>query len=462
MLFAIVMTVRLIIYRMLIIGLLLFSPACGYERGFDSRRVSQEPQPKNVIIFIADGGGFNHYKSADYYNCGQSPCENYEFFPVRLAMSTYPDGGSYDVNLAWADFDYVNNGYTDSAAAATAMATGVKSYNAAIGVDVNSNALLNLVERAEQLGKSTGVVTSVPFSHATPACFVAHNPARDDYQGIASQMIYNSPVDVVMGCGNPDYDSDGNLTDAGNYQYVDSSAWADLKAGTAGGDADDDGIADHWKFVQARVEFQSLMTGETPKRVFGVPQVFDTLQQKRSGESVLPYETSFTQTVPTLEEMTLAALNILDDDANGFLIMIEGGAVDWAAHANQSGRLIEEMNDFNRSVNAAVEWVHKNSNWGETLVIITADHETGYLTGPGSGPTDNGPVWNTIVNNGDSNLPEMEWHSGTHTNSLVPFFAKGSGAEQFRKTLKGKDTVRGPYIDNTDIAKTIFALWNTR
>ena len=157
--------------------------------------------------------------------------------------------------------------------------------------------------------------------------------------------------------------------------------------------------------------------------------------------------------------MTLAALNVLDDEPNGFFIMIEGGAVDWAAHSNQSGRVIEEMNDFDRSVDAVIDWVQKNSNWGETLVIITADHETGYLTGPGSGQTDNGPIWNPISNNGDSNLPGMEWHSGTHTNSLVPFFAKGRGAEQFRKTLDGKDPVRGEYIDNTDIANVIFDLW---
>ncbi len=83
--------------------------------------------------------------------------------------------------------------------------------------------------------------------------------------------------------------------------------------------------------------------------------------------------------------MTKAALNVLDDDPNGFFIMIEGGAVDWAAHANQSGRLIEEMNDFNKSIEAVIRWIDTNSNWNETLVIITADHETGHLTGPGSG-----------------------------------------------------------------------------
>ncbi len=461
---------RLIIYRMLIVGLLFFSPACACERlpdfGFRPNCLwrCSEHQPKNVIIMIADGSGFNHYKSADYYNCGRSPGQYYEFFSVRLAMSTYPYGGSYDPNLAWASFDYVDDGYTDSAAAATAMATGVKTYNAAIGVDVNGNPVLNLVELAEQLGKSTGVVTTVPFSHATPAGFVAHNPERDDYQGIAWQMIFDSNTRVIMGCGNPDYDSDGKRVSYPDYTYVGESEWAALKNGTAGGDVDGDGIPDHWTLIQTRAEFQMLAKkGKTPKRVFGVPQVFDTLQQKRSGDaSADPYHVPFTQTVPTLAEMTNAALNVLDNDPNGFFIMIEGGAVDWTAHANESGRLIEEMNDFNKSIEAVIWWVNTKSSWNDTLVIITADHETGHITGPGSGQTDQGPVWNTIVNNGRGKLPGIEWHSGSHTNSLVPFFAKGRGAEQFRKTIDGKDPLRGPYIDNTDIANTIFTLWAKR
>jgi alkaline phosphatase len=440
--------------RNILLGLILSGYICGCSSpAKQTSPLASSPcahitGPKNVIIMIADGGGFNRYKSADYYNCDRSPCQPYESFPVRLAMSTYPYGGSYDANLAWASFDYVDKGATDSAAAATAMATGIKTYNAAIGVDVHKKPVLNLIERAEQLGKSTGVVTSVPFSHATPAGFVVHNPHRDDYQGIASQMVNQSPIDVVMGCGNPDYDSSGSHTANPNYKYIDSSAWVVLKSGSAGGDD----LPDRWKLIQTRAEFQLLANGETPKRVFGVAQVFETLQQGRKGNAYAdPYIAPFTQTVPTLEEMTKAALNVLDDDPNGFFIMIEGGAVDWAAHSNQSGRLIEEMNDFNKSIEAVIRWIDTNSNWNETLVIITADHETGHLTGPNFGP-----AWNELAGNGIGKLPAMEWHSRNHTNSLVPFFAKGPGAEKFT------DPVRGPYIDNTDIANTIFALWLTK
>ncbi len=131
--------------------------------------------------------------------------------------------------------------------------------------------------------------------------------------------------------------------------------------------------------------------------------------------------------------------------------MVEGGAVDWASHLNESGRMIEEAIDFERSVEAVVAWVNENSNWGETLLIVTSDHETGYLTGPGSNPT-----WEPIVNNGAGNLPGMEWHSGDHTNSLVVLSAKGDAARMFSRYADGHDPVRGRYLDNTEVARLVF------
>lgn len=463
-------------YKVIIWGLFLFCLAvcvsCTGEKnrstgnrdgglpfaGQDSSDLKQPP--KNVIIFIADGCGYNHIKAADYYICGGIPCPAYEEFPVQLAMSTYPAGGSYDPDAAWSDFNYVKKGYTDSAASATAIAAGVKTRNGVLGLDVSGNTVLNLVERAEKLGKSTGVVTSVPFCHATPAGFVIHNASRNNYKQIADDMVNDSAIDVVMGCGNPFYDADGGIKNRPSYKYISSAVWGDLANGSAGGDADADGIADHWKLIQARAEFQALAKGETPKRVFGIPRIYETLQEKRSGDTkTAPYKVALIESVPTLKEMALAALNVLDNDPDGFFVMIEGGAIDWAGHSNESGRLIEEIDDFNKCVDAVIGWVEKNSDWGETLVIITADHETGYLTGPGSGQQPTGAVWNDPVNNGRGNLPAVQWHSDGHTNSLVSFSAKGSGAQLFKKKIAGNDPVRGPYIDNTDIANVIFTFW---
>jgi alkaline phosphatase len=120
------------------------------------------------------------------------------------------------------------------------------------------------------------------------------------------------------------------------------------------------------------------------------------------------------------------------------------------------------MDDFNKSIEAVIRWIDTNSSWNETLVIITADHETGHLSAPRSGQTNKGPAMNDIISNRPGKPPAMEWHSKSHTNSLVPFFAKGAGAEQFTETIDGNDPLRGPYIDNTDIANTIFTLWLTK
>lgn len=113
--------------------------------------------------------------------------------------------------------------------------------------------------------------------------------------------------------------------------------------------------------------------------------------------------------------------------------------------------MIEEQVDFNHAVEAVVEWVEKNSNWGETLLVITGDHETGYLTGPSSNP-----AWMPLVNNGAGNLPGMQWNSGNHTNSLIPFFAKGALGRFFNGYADETDPVRGEYIDNTEIARLLF------
>lgn len=151
------------------------------------------------------------------------------------------------------------------------------------------------------------------------------------------------------------------------------------------------------------------------------------------------------------------ALNVLGQDDDGFSVMIEGGAIDWTGHANQSAREIEEMQDFNASVDAAIEWVETNSNWEETLLIVTADHETGYLSGMNE-PEDG--KWNVMADD-SSALPTHEWYSGNHTNQVVPFFFKGAGSEDIMGQVKGTDPVRGDYIDNTDIAKLAKNAWWT-
>jgi alkaline phosphatase len=279
-----------------------------------------------------------------------------------------------------------------------------------------------------------------------------------------------------MGCGNPWYDRDGRRLDSpSSFASVGGrELWDVLVAGKAGAwdaahddangngradagewiDADHNGRADDaWTLVTARPEFQALMKGRAPKRVIGMPQVSSTLQQVRSGDpDADAYAVPLTDTVPTLAEMTTAALNVLDDDPDGLFLMVEGGAVDGAAHLNQSARMIEEECDFEAAVNAAIRWVEEHSSWEQTVLIVTADHETGYLTAaPGAWS------YEPLVNNGPRKMPGMAWNSGSHTKSLVPFFAKGPLADAFDAAVIGTDPHRGRYIDNTAIGRTLFA-----
>ena len=157
--------------------------------GDDTQSTPARAQFKNVIVMVADGCGLNIMQATDYYTYGRTGDQPYERFPLRLMMSTYSVEGGYDGAQALSNPDYLRSGATDSAAAATAIATGVKTYDSAIGVGPDRKPVKNVVERAEELGKATGVVTSVEFSHATPAGFVAHNESRSAYSAVRRSTV---------------------------------------------------------------------------------------------------------------------------------------------------------------------------------------------------------------------------------------------------------------------------------
>lgn len=454
------------LFRVMLAASLVFCLFEGVLRAADEATEAEQagPRARNVILFIGDGMGFNHVAAASCYMHAAEGRLVFEGFPVRLAASTYAQGGGYDAEAAWVDFEYVKRGATDSAAAGSALATGEKTWNGAISVVGSPEEYApakTVLEAAEGSGRATGVVTSVQFSHATPAVFAAHNPDRDQYEAIGREMIMESAADVIMGCGHPLFDRNSEVMDeVETFKFAGGAdTWRTLVAGEACADADGDGVRDGWALVQDRADFQALAEGPTPKRVCGIAKVETTLQQKRSGDyQAPPFTDPLNERTPTLAEMTRAALNVLDEDPDGLFLMVEGGAIDWAAHSNQSGRMIEETLAFADAVAAAVAWVEENSSWDDTLIIVTADHETGYLTGAGSGPGAEGqaPVWNPIGNRGKGTIPGMEWHSGSHTNSLVPVYAKGAGAAILETLADERDPVHGRYMDNTEIALTIF------
>lgn len=441
--------------------------------------------PKNIIVMIGDGMGYSHVDLASLYLSGRAANEVavdaetgevdhvsgkgdlvFESFPIQVGMSTWSLGdlkngalplqGAYDPLAAWTNFGYFSNGdidgdgdtdqdkATDSAAAGTAMASGRKTWDAAIGmvpvvaddgVTVTGYEDVELVtERAIAVGKAAGVVSSVEFSHATPAAYSAHEASRNGYTAIANDQV-TSDLTVVMGTGHPWFTDAGTARTTPSWKYISEADYTALSAG-----------ADGWTLVEETADFEDLATADdTPDRVFGIPQVYATLQQSRpsaydDGQYSEPFSDPLTAGLPDLATMTAGAINVLDNDEDGFFLMVEGGAIDWAGHANQTGRDIEETLDFDAAVEYVVEWVEENSSWQETLVLVTADHETGYLYGAGSGAdlTAGDPDWMPMGAH-----TEAQWNSGDHTNQLVPLYAIGAGAKELRDAATMTDPVRG-------------------
>jgi alkaline phosphatase len=451
---------------------------------------------KNVILMLADGRGFNVLQVTEYYT-GQKAL--YENFSVKYGMQTYSagirngePGEAYNPEAMAKDFRSSLKGATDSASAATAFFTGVKVYDHEINYTPGDLSLQTFFEKAAKAGKSIGAISSVHWTHATPAAVFAHNKSRVFYESIAMEAIYgrnpntnnagydsdnyNGFLKVIMGPGNPFYDNDAQLRPTAEYKLIGGEAhWKDLANGVNG-----------WTLVTTQAQFEDLASGSTPNKIFGIPQVHESLQYNRSGIGArnnkdLPYSRGRNTGVPDLATMTKAALNVLDNNKNGFAVMIEGGAIDWANHSNQAGRMIEEQIDFNKAVEAVADYLNRNTNgnnWKNTLLIITSDHESGYLWGDGriegstffdvngNGSFDHGIDYAHVKNNGTGNLPGLWFHSGNHSNSLVPFFAEGAQSNFFKNCVVGvdrnlraiynlNDSWTGNYIDNTCIFRVL-------
>jgi len=452
---------------------------------------AQAAPVKNVMLFITDGASWGTWDMASYWATGMQRGQAYANFPVRLGMTTYPLNTSstptntgiprvsYDPARAWDTtpndgsfggrpsyfngYDYIKRDFPDSAAAGTALATGVKTYNNAINFDDFANPLRYITQDAKALGRSTGVITSVPFSHATPAVFGAQNISRNNYFQIAEQMLSNPDLDLIMGAGDPRFDSNGAPRAVPREQYMTVEQLNRLI---------ENDPAYNRTFLSSVAEFRAMADGSAipDGRVIGLAQVGDTLQANRnrpadpaniSVERGNASGVPFNENVPTLVEMTAGAINYLSRNPNGFFLMVEGGAVDWMAHANNTARIIEEQVDFDRSVAWAIDWVNTFSNWDETLLIVLTDHGNGMPMGPNSDTIPFQP----IENRGQGVLPGVLWHYGTHTNENTLLWAKGAGSERLYDFVVGTDFGLveflqfndGRYIDNTAIYPVMLA-----
>jgi len=406
---------------------------------------------KNVMLFISDGASWGAFDMASYWEFGEKGRQPYDDFAVKLGMTTEPAGApAYDPAAAWdttptgdgdhfAGYKTIKQNATDSAAAGTALATGEKTVNGRIDFDKDGKPLPFISQDMKAAGKATGVVSSVGFSHATPATFGAQNIARNNYHEIAHQMIHEGTLDLIMGGGNPNFDDEGKPRDTPEYRFLSEADWAALN----GPDAP-------MTLIETKAEFEALADGSLTieGRLFGTPEVAETLQANRSpfttpldptapGSPNLGFPVGHVKldTTPTLATMTKGALNHLGKDDDGLFLMVEGGAVDWMAHANATGRIIEEQIEFNHAVGAAVDWVEAQSSWDETLMIVLTDHGNGMPMGPDSDTIPFQP----IQNNGKGVLPGVMWHSGSHTTENTLLWAHGAGSELFFDYVVGTD-----------------------
>jgi len=455
--------------------------------------------PRYVVLLVADGWGYRVVDALRRYS-GVAPVWSDAAWTATSA-STFDtttraaNGGvGYDGARAWSDLGYLVSAVTDSAASMTAMSTGEKTDNGNVAVAPgDSRRLVTLPELAQTRGLATGAVTTVHLSHATPAAWLAHNVDRNNGLALASEMLFGAPDAVGTTATNPAYGGGlgaatvapavvigGGHPTFSSSQYVDAAIRSRLVA--------ESGQAGRFTLVErvsgqadAGARLQAAANDPATTRLcglFGGPTGnFDYRRADGSGRSAEN---------PTLPEATRAALTLLARDPEGFALMVEGGAVDFAAHQNMLDLAVGEMIEFEAAVRTVVAWVDDPAtpaDWTNTLVLVTGDHECGLLTaGPGQFPdvplgevsartlalekvvTSTGRRASWEDGDADSELDAGEvvywsWGSGGHSNQLVPLFARGLGAGALTTApaVVGTDPVRGAYVDDTEVFRRLQA-----
>jgi alkaline phosphatase len=319
-------------------------------------------QPKNVIFMIGDGMGPVQVEAAEMF--AGAPM-SFEAMPYQGQVTTYA----------------ANNAVTDSAAAATAMATSHKVNNGVISLALpgDGSELYTLLEHYQSLGRDTGLVTTTYMTHATPAAFGAHETSRNNNNQIASDYLNQTKPNVLFG-GGANGMSVGAAQLAGYNVVTDAAGMLALNTNT------------------------------------------ETFVSGQFGSTHLPYEADGLGTLPHLSQMTTTALDILDNDPDGFFLMVEGGRIDHAGHSNHIERNIGETIEFSNTVQSVLDWA---AGRDDTLVIVTADHETGGLS--------------ILADNGPGALPTVSWSTTGHTAVNIPVYAFGANANRVKTVMNNTD-----------------------
>ena len=319
-----------------------------------------QSEVKNVILLIGDGMGLAQSYAAYLAN------------DKSLSMYTMPYTGLSITSCA-------DREVTDSGAGGTAIATGHKANYKAIGLDENNISHPSLLKIAKQYGKSTAIVCSCNLTHATPAAFVANVKNRDLQEQIALSYL-EEYCDIALGGGAERFTSKGRKD---KLNLIDSLA----------------------KRGYAVVYSQDELSKCESEKIFGL-----------FAEGHLP---EASKRGGVMQQYMLKALEQLDKNPNGFFMMLEGSRIDMEAHLNKYDAMVEETLDFDRCVAIALDFAKRKGN---TLVVVTADHETGGLTLPAKG-----------------SKTQDKWTTLNHTGVPVPIYSFGPGAENFTRVMQNTD-----------------------
>ena len=364
---------------------LAFSAATCGEENNASDNASPE-KARNVIFMVPDGMGLAYVTAARTYLGGPDGSP--------LAFETLPVIGYQRTHSA-------DSFVTDSAAAASAWACGEKFRNGEIcyhGADGSYPP--SLVEMARDMGKATGLVATSRITHATPAAFGAHVTHRDCENLIATNMVSVSRPDVLFGGGASHFD--GSMADD-----------------SCGGSSDNLSavLANGYEYVTTYGDLLATIDGGAD-RIIGL-----------FTPSHMPAHMDLSEDLPTLAEMSTAALDILEENDNGFFVLIEGSQIDWAGHANDLSFLLGEMTGFNEAVEAVKDWISGSPERLSETLLVVADHETG-------GFAINGPY----LDQAGAGFPvEDGWTSAGHTAVDTIIWSQGPGSRALAAALDNTD-----------------------
>jgi alkaline phosphatase len=368
---------------------------------------SNQQKPKNVIFINGDGMSAAHREAARLYLQG---------FDGQLAMDRLPVSGQLTT-----DPRDPNATVTDSAAAATAWATGQKTYNGAISVDVDKNPLPILGEQAKAAGKSTGLVTTAQVTDASPAAFFSHTPDRGLQDEIARQYLEESKPDVILGGGEDWWYPATNPGKLADHPADDPT---EASKGTKG-----NLVAEAKNLGYSYASNASQLANAKGKKLLGLFSNEELFQQKPEGQGDV-----YSPPV-SLATMTSKALSTLEQNKKGFFLFVEEEAVDEFAHNNNGTRVLQAMGELEKAVAVVRQF---QSQHPDTLVVVTGDHDCGGLTvednvtGDEStdGVTPSGEDGPFTVKGSDKKFL-MDWTTTGHTGVDVPVTASGPGSEAF-------------------------------